>query len=824
VKFRPLLIAAALTTLLLPALVSASSSASKPKRYASVALNVLAPGEASDSGPNSTDQLQLYDGLTPLWNAVSSSNLRRYFKPEILGIQGKPVRVEDTGRKGLRIARDKWGVAHITGKTRADVMFGAGWVTGEDRNLLLQIIRGPARIAALDVPGLDAFGIALSGRAFLPSQQAEDFLTAQVQLLRNQGAKGARVIAEIDGFLAGLNAYLVSTHLQIAPWTRNDVVAAAALIGGIYGIGGGDEVRRSEFLDALQQRLGGAEGRTVWDALRQVKDPQSPVSVPGKFPYGEAGGSAMPGNAVVEDGSFQPFEPGGPKLAAKHPGLSMSSALLVSAKRSVSHHPIFVAGPQVGYFWPSFFLELDLHGGGVDTRGAVFPGVPYVVIGRGKDYAWSAQSSHSDIVDQFVETLCGGDDLHYLYKGVCRAMDTFDAGLLKGRGGLPDQQLIFHTTVHGPVVGYAKVNGMRVAISSDRSTRGRELMSAFAFSDLDSNKVHSAQDFFKVMNQEEFSFNWVYADNKDIAYFSAARLPKRAPGVDIGLPTIGTGAYDWQGFEPLKTHARGINPKGGYILGWNNRPALDYSAPDDQWSWGSIQRVQLLQAAISRYKVQNPASVVGAMNEAATEDLRTVLVWPTIKVALTLGGGAAPNARDAQMVAILDAWLSRGASRLDGDLDGKIDDPGAAVMDAAWPKIADAVLSGKIGPLTDRLAELIPRDDNANNQGSAYDSGWYGYVKDDLEWIFGVHVPEAVPPPLYCGGGNSGVCRASVWAALDAAGNELAAAQGPDPSAWRADSTTERIQFRPGLLGKTMRWTNRPTFQQVISFSSHRPR
>ncbi len=773
-KLRPLLIATVLTALLLPALVSAASSSTKLKQYASVALNVLAPGEASDSGPNSTDQLQLYDGLTPLWNAVSTSNLRKYFKPETLGIQGKPVRVEDTGRKGLRIARDKWGVAHITGKTRADVWFGAGWVTGEDRNLLLQIIRAPARMAALDVPGLDAFSVALSGQTFVPSQQAEDFLAAQVQLLQSQGAKGKRIIAEVDGFLAGLNAYLASTHLQIAPWNRNDVIAAAALIGGIFGVAGGDEVRRSEFLDALDQRLGAAEGRVVWDDLRQVKDPASPVSVPGTFPYGEAAGSAMPGNAVVDDGSFQPFEPGGPKLAPKHDGRpSMSNALLVSAKRSASHHPIFVAGPQVGYYWPEFFLELDLHGGGVDTRGAVFPGVPYVVIGRGKDYAWSAQSSHSDIVDQFVETLCGGDDLHYLYKGECREMGTFDAGLLKGRAGQPDRRLIFHTTVHGPVVGYAEVGGVRVAISSDRSTRGRELMSAFAFSDLDSNKVTSAQSFYKVMNEEEFSFNWVYADNKDIAYFSAARLPNRAPGVDIGLPTIGTGAYDWQGFEPLKTHARAINPKSGAILGWNNRPARDYSAPDDQWSWGSVQRVQLLQAAIARYKVHNVASVVGAMNQAATQDARMVLVWPVIKE--MLGKGTAPAAGDAQLVSLLDGWLSRGASR---------------------------------------LAQLIPRDDNATNQGSAYDSGWYGYVQKDL----------AEGHPTYCGAGNVGACAGALWDAIDQARKELAAAQGPDPSSWRADATTERIQFRPGLLGKSMRWTNRPTFQQVISFARHRPR
>ena len=37
-------------------------------------------------------------------------------------------------------------------------------------------------------------------------------------------------------------------------------------------------------------------------------------------------------------------------------------------------------------------------------------------------------------------------------------------------------------------------------------------------------------------------------------------------------------------------------------------------------------------------------------------------------------------------------------------------------------------------------------------------------------------------------------------------------------------ATGERIHFQPGLIPYTMRWTNRPTFQQLMEFSSHRPR
>src|SRR5205085_7678015 len=92
---------------------------------------------------------------------------------------------------------------------------------------------------------------------------------------------------------------------------------------------------------------------------------------------------------------------------------------------------------------------------------------------------------------------------------------------------------------------------------------------------------------------------------------------------------------------------------------------------------------------------------------------------------------------------------------------------------------------------------------------------WYGYVDRDLREFFGGQGFAT----RFCGAGDLARCRADLWAALDAAGNELQAAQGPDPSAWRADATAERIHFS-GFLADTMRWANRPTFQQVVSFVS----
>ena len=74
-------------------------------------------------------------------------------------------------------------------------------------------------------------------------------------------------------------------------------------------------------------------------------------------------------------------------------------------------------GPQVGYYTPEILMEEDLHGPGIDARGAAFPGVNlYVELGHGRDYAWSATTATSDNVDTFAEVLCQ-DEFHYLYKG-----------------------------------------------------------------------------------------------------------------------------------------------------------------------------------------------------------------------------------------------------------------------------------------------------------------------------------------------------------------------------------------------------------------------
>ena len=809
--YRPA--AALLATLVAAlALVLAPLEAAPKVDYAAAAWTILPPGENGSLtfDRNTTDQAKLYDALTPLFGGVAASDIRRYFKPAPLGAAPGKAQKRERPRPGLTIVRDRFGVAHVTGKTEADVAYGAGWVTAADRGLLLQLIRGPARVSALDVPGLDPLALALSGKSFVPSAEAEAFLANQLDAVRSQGVIGRKVLSLINAYAAGINGYYRSKGIPAAPFTANDVVASAALIAARFGTNGGQEAQNSMFLDALQERLGAADARRVFADLREANDPDAPVTLPGRFPH-QLPSESAPGSAVLDAGSFTGTPLDAPMMA--------SNALLIGAKRSETGHPLFVAGPQVGYFFPEFFAEMELSGAGFAVRGAMFPGVPLVLVGRGPDFAWSAASSQADNLDLFVETLCD-DDRHYLYRGQCEPMRRFFVGTLKAQGS-PDQPVSYYESAHGPVIGYATVGGKRVAISVQRSTRGRELLTARAFYELNTGRVTSAQGFLKTMSAVEFSFNWFYADDRDIALFSSGRLPIRAAGTDPALPTIGVGDYDWRGFLPFAGHARGINPPSGRILNWNNRPAAGVGSADSNFSYGSVHRVDLLTTAIAARKKHTLVSVTAAMNKAATQDLRAVRVWPAIREVLRTG--SAPSARAEGAASLLDSWRLAGSSRLDRELDGKVDDPGAAVMDAAWPRIADAVMTPVLGPLVEDLARLHGRSDDAGPGGSAYISGWYGYVDKDLRTLLGRQV-GAPYSRRYCGAGVLATCREALWAALDAAAAELEAKQGPAPSSWRADATLERIRFTSGVLPDTMRWSNRPTFQQLMSFSGHRPR
>ena len=112
-----------------------------------------------------------------------------------------------------------------------------------------------------------------------------------------------------------------------------------------------------------------------------------------------------------------------------------SNAILIGAKRSRTRHPIFLAGPQVGYFFPELFAEMELSGAGFADPRRGLPGSARswssaaVRTSPGarrprRRTTWTSSSRRSATTTQ-----------HYLYRGQCFAMRRVPLGLVRAPRG-----------------------------------------------------------------------------------------------------------------------------------------------------------------------------------------------------------------------------------------------------------------------------------------------------------------------------------------------------------------------------------------------------
>ena len=809
----------AMGAVLLLLFACADALAKAPKDPTIIARNILPSGQYGVPNPNAATQAEMYNALTPLFDRVTSNDLFTDFKSEKLSVDTDgPTTQEPVPFPGVTLLRDRFNVPHVYASTREGGIQTAGWILAEDRGLLLEQARYNSRVAVIDAPGLSAIGLTAGLQTFKPSAQTEAYTATETKVLQRQGKEGKALLRDIDTYVSGINAYLAATHSPNAPWTRNDVYAVNALKGQFLGQGGGDEADRSSFLNGLQQQLGKGRGFSAFNDLRQFKNPRSVTSVNGTFPYGHIP-RKHPGSVVIDHDSFTPT-PAVPASLARKFGpqrqVQASNELMVTGNHSTTGHPILVGGPQISHFFPGLVLEIDMHAPHLHWRGATsapFPG--YLLIGRTPRFATTLTSASGDIIDQYAETLCGGSNERYLYKGKCRTMGRFDAGTLNG------DPVSFLTTVHGPVVGYARVRGRTVAISSKRSSRGKDILDQLFFRKLSNGSIKDPKDFYRAASLTPQTFNSFYIDSKNIAEYTSGRLPIRNPNVDPGLPTKGTGQYEWRGFLKPMAHIHGKNNKQGFMTNWNNTVARGFGAADNEWMGsGSVGRINLLRFDLKRLQKKgrwSPTSVTSAMNAAATQDVRAVVMVPLL--AKLLRGSTPPSQQAAQMVSLLQQWRAQGGNRLDLNGDGLIDLPGAAIMDTAYTNIVNNVMAARLGQaLLPELNQLAGRWDAP--PGGQFD-GWYQYFDRDIRGLL-AKKRSKVPDRFsltYCGKGRLGLCRSEVWTAIQAAGDQLTSQQGtPDPAAWRASAAADDFTYGPLPL-ITSPYSNRPTgIQQVISF------
>ncbi len=859
---------------------------------------ILASQTLGTHPAHSEDQLARYANLVTAYTGLTTDQLGQFYNDAAFGVPASQVESSESPRSDVTIVRDKaTGVPHITGTTRSGTMYGAGYAGAQDRLFLMDLLRHVGRGTLTSFAGGSPGNQALEQSVWRNSPYTEADLTAQVNALAAKGSRGAQLYTDVTDYIAGINAYI--THCMAArpvncpgeyvltghldaltnaggpqPFTATDVIAISGVVGGLFGGGGGGEVASALVRVQARLRYGDVVGDQVWRAFREQNDPETVLTLHNgqSFPYGQSPASAT-GVALPDAGSAARVPvvanptgtgmvtPAGNAATAK----GMSNAVVVSGANTGSGNPIAVFGPQTGYFSPQLLMLEELQGPGISARGAAFAGVNlYVQLGRGQDYAWSATSASQDITDTYAVTLCGSGGVNatsYLYHGQCLPMDVLqqhNAWTPTTADSTPagSYDLVTYRTKYGLVSWRGLVGGVPTAFTSLRSTYRHEADSAIGFQLFnDPTQMGDAAAFTASAANVGYAFNWFYVNSTQVAYFNSGLNPQRPASADPNLPMVADAAHEWLGwnpdtntasYTPAATHPQSVNQD--FYVSWNNKQAGDYSAADGNFSFGPVQRAQLLDAGVRAAtaggaKVDR-AAVVKVMADAAVTDLRAKTVLGLLLQVATSTPVTDPG--QAASIAGLRAWLDSGAHRVESTPGSHAYSNADAIrtFDAWWPLLVsgefkpglgDALYTALVGAMQINESPSGGQQDPAGastslgetqaHKGSAFQYGWWGYVSKDLRGVLG----QPVSAPLaasYCGGGSLAGCRSMLLATLSTAAATPAAQVYPgdkDCSAgdqWCADTIIQSPLG--GISHDKISWQNRPTYQQVVQFPAHR--
>ena len=235
----------------------------------------LAQFEATGARPeHNDDQLSMYSNLTTAAGSVTSATIPDYFKDATFGVPSGGAESTQSPEPGVTIVRDKqFGVPHIYGDTRAELMFGIGYATAEDRLFFIDALRHSGQGDLASFAG--GANIPMDEEVWADEPYTQQDLVNQVNYMHDRPG-GEQLFADATSYVNGINAYINQAQQPLnyltmmpaeyaaigqpqgpAPFTLENLVSIATLVGGIFGNGGGDQLYNAQLYENMAKRFGG---------------------------------------------------------------------------------------------------------------------------------------------------------------------------------------------------------------------------------------------------------------------------------------------------------------------------------------------------------------------------------------------------------------------------------------------------------------------------------------------------------------------------------------------------------------------------------------
>jgi penicillin amidase len=818
-----------------------------------------ASGDCADLGPHVCDQLSMYEKWQFRDGDLAPS------PSEVVGSTSS-----ERPAAGVEIVRDSFGVPHVyaTGPDEQTIeqriAFGVGYAQAEERLFQMEILRRAAEGELSQLLGSSYLEMDIITR-----RDSETGSERQAQLAALSPTNRAALQSYVNGVNAVITrdtadpsqmpaGFQLLQDLPIRPWSASDTVAIISLEVANVAESAGNGLGYGALAQRLAARYGLRRTVAILDDLQFTHDPQAPVTIPSRqrARYSTAGrryrfisysrsDTARLIRQLAPDvysaDQAMLYGDQAVKQATDTLGLPTfgSNAWALSPRRTTTGGALLWGGPQVGYYAPEVFDELEVQGGQFQVRGVGVPGGgPGVAIGYTPHTAWSITTAQDDQVATYADRIRpdGSGGYQYWWRGAWRPVqqrtETFQVrqqtpnlpiiGQLPVVGPLPlpaytTYTKTFYRTLHGPAGDPLPCTVVYLDASAGwayckvRTFWNTELQTGLAL--VGANKATSLRQFGAAVHSNVAGFNFVYADDRgNIGYWHTGRIPSWPHGADPRLPLPGTGAYDWRGYLPSSQWPSVVDPIQGFVASWNNKPQASWDDSGDGTVWGAFQRSRQLMNMLRGHRRFSLTALWQMARRVGELDLRARLGFKPFLTRLRKRFRLSRIERAAvRQVASWDgtAFYPDGAQPLSG---GGFDvrSPGFAILDAWFRALEKRVAARIFGPVVgaaDPAAAV-----QAFTRTPQTMSPTYEFFSDYDQFLYNVMTGYA-RGTHYLGRQTPLVVSRT---ALDDAIAQLRASQGRNPARWRAPMPMIDFQALDVSGVPSIPWENRGTWGEAI--------
>lgn len=411
--------------------------------------------------------------------------------------------------KRVTITRDDWGIAHIAGKTDADVVFGTVYAQAED-----------------DFNRVETNFINSQGRLAETAGEAEIWRDLRMKLFINPDSMKAKyktapafLKALMNAWADGLNYYLAK-HPGVKPRVITKFEPWMALTFSEGSIGGDIEKVSLRELQAF---------------------------------YGTPAEATAPARENLYEALDQ--EPRG------------SNGVAIAPSNTVNKRALLLINPHTSFFFRSEVQMTSEEG--LNAYGAITWGQFFIYQGFNAKAGWMHTTSGVDDADEYEEAVSQENGRWvYVYANQKRPVSVEQIDVpYKTANGMARRTFTVFRTHHGPIV--RKADGKWIAL---RIMQEQVKALTQSYTRTKSTDYASFAKTMELHTNSSNNTIFADAKG-NIAYFHGNFIPKRDPKFDWTQPVDGSDpATEWKGLLSVMESPHLLNPKSGWLYNSNNWP------------------------------------------------------------------------------------------------------------------------------------------------------------------------------------------------------------------------------------------------------------